>query len=548
MISKLRGSGPKGTFACALLLAAAGCATARNPKAKGSDPAPSADQAVMSQAGAAFELGREAALKGDFSCARDYFDRAVETVRPARSNFLPSPELSTFSESLYEAILRYEALAAPPEETASAERPVAPGLSAIETPVSSEEEISKAREAVATDTGDATFDIPIVVNETVLRLVAMFQNDLHDVIGRGLVRSGRYAPMIQRVFQEEGIPRDLLQVAMIESSFLPHARSPKSAQGIWQFMPKTARQYGLACNGTIDEQSDPEKATRAAARYLSYLHVLFRDWYLAMAAYNAGEGKVLKAMARTGFTDFWQLAASGQLKPQTQSYVPAVLAMTLISKNPVHYGFDVQFEKPLEYETIVLDRPVSLRSLADTETVPLESLQDLNPELKTEVTPRDSAGYILKIPAGTREHISLAYAAAPTAKLPSFRRHIVRSGETLASIARRYHVRLAALATANSLGQKGKLRRGTVVLIPGKEPVLVASKSAKHRSAAAGKKIAARSAIPVPKSYTVRGGDTLYRIALKHGTTVAVLMSANSLEPSANIRPGDTLKIPARGN
>jgi hypothetical protein len=175
MVPKLRLSGAKGAFAFALLLAAAGCATARNPKAKRPDPAPSADQAVMSQAGAAFELGREAALKGDFSCARDYFDRAVEAVRPARSNILPSPELSTFSESLYEAILRYEALAAPPEETASAERPVAPGLSGIETPVSSEEEISKAREAVATDTGNATFDIPIVVNETVLRLVAMFQ-------------------------------------------------------------------------------------------------------------------------------------------------------------------------------------------------------------------------------------------------------------------------------------------------------------------------------------------------------------------------------------
>ena len=247
---------------------------------------------------------------------------------------------------------------------------------------------------------------------------------------------------------------------MIESSFLPHARSPKSAQGIWQFMPKTARQYGLTCNASIDERSDPEKATRAAARYLSYLHVLFRDWYLAMAAYNAGEGKVLKAMARTGFTDFWQLAASGQLKAQTQSYVPAVLAMTLISKNPVSTTVSTShFEKPLEYETIVLDRPVSLRSLADNEAVTLEMLQDLNPELRTEITPRDAAGYILKIPAGTREHMALAYAAAPTAKMPTFRRHIARSGETLASIARRYHVRARDLARPPTpCRRRGKLQ------------------------------------------------------------------------------------------
>ncbi|HEY6929372.1 MAG TPA: transglycosylase SLT domain-containing protein [Thermoanaerobaculia bacterium] len=503
----------------------------------------------MTKASAAFSLGREAALSGDFPCARDYFDQAVEAVRPARSATVPSAELSAFSEELYEAILRYEALAAPPEETASTETPVAPELSGIEAPVSSEE-ISKAKEAVATDTTDASFDIPIVVNEAVLRLVAMFQNDLHDIIARGLARSGRYAPMIERIFQEEGIPKDLLQVAMIESSFLPHARSPKAAQGIWQFMPKTARQYGLTCNASIDERSDPEKATRAAARYLSYLHLLFRDWYLAMAAYNAGEGKVLKGMARTGFNDFWQLAASGQLKAQTQSYVPAVLAMTLISKNPQHYGFDVDFEPPLEYETIVLDRPVSLRSLADTEHVTLEMLQELNPELRSEITPRDAAGYILKIPTGTREHMALAYAAAPTAKPPSYRRYTARSGDTIASIARRNHVRASDLAAANSVSEKTKLKRGTVVLIPKKEPVLVAAKSTPKKNGARSKTSSSRivAAAPAPKSYTVRGGDTLYRIALKHGTTVAILMSTNSLDSPAQIHPGDTLKIPARGN
>jgi len=550
MTDRRRLAWAKGCFAMALLASAAGCASAKS-QAKSSSPPlpPSPDQAAMTKASAAFSLGREAALNGDFSCARDYFEQAVEAVRPARSAEVPSAALSAFSEDLYEAILRYEALAAPPEESASTETPVAPELSGIEAPVSSEE-ISKAKEAVSTDTTDAAYDIPIVVNEAVLRLVAMFQNDLHDIIARGLSRSGRYTPMIERIFEEEGIPKDLLQVAMIESSFLPHARSPKAAQGIWQFMPKTARQYGLTCNSSIDERSDPEKATRAAAHYLSYLHLLFRDWYLAMAAYNAGEGKVLKGMARTGFTDFWQLAASGQLKAQTQSYVPAVLAMTLISKNPQHYGFDVSFEPPLEYETIVLDRPVSLRSLADSEAVTLETLQDLNPELRTEITPRDAAGYILKIPSGTREHMALAYAAAPTAKMPTYRHYTARSGETLASIARRYHVRVSDLAAANSMPEKTRLKRGTVVLIPKKEPVLVAAKSTPKKNSASTKSADAKkvAAAPSPKSYTVRGGDTLSRIALKHGTTVAILMSTNSLDSAAQIRPGDTIKIPAKGN
>jgi membrane-bound lytic murein transglycosylase D len=486
-------------------------------------------------------------------CARDYFGQAVEAVRPAGSTAAPSPELASFSEDMYEAILRYEALAAPPEETASAEEHVAPELSGMENQVINEEEVTRAREAVASEATGATHDIPIVVNEAVLRMVAMFQNEYHDIIARGLVRSGRYVPMIERIFQEEGIPRDLVQVAMIESSFIPHARSPKSAQGIWQFMSKTARQYGLTCNGSIDERNDPEKATRAAARYLSYLHVLFNDWYLTMAGYNAGEGKVLKAMARTGFSDFWQLAASGQLRAQTQTYVPAVLAMTLISKNPPHYGFDVEMEQPLEYETIVLDRPVSLRSLA-IESVSLEQLQDLNPELRTDITPHDSAGYILKIPAESRESMVLAYAAAPTARPPAYRRYVARQGDTLASIARRYHVSVQSLADANSIAQRAKLKRGTVILIPQKQPAQIAAKAAskgtKTKSAARAAKDtkSAGEKSSSPKSYIVRGGDTLYQIALKHGTTVAILMSANSLGSATSIRPGDTIKIPAKGN
>src|SRR5262249_18825692 len=314
----------KRAFAVALAAVAAGCATSRAP-APARARAPSRDEAAIAQATRSFALGREAALTGDVACARDYFAQAIEAVRPAGSNAPPSSEIASFSEDLYEAILRYEALAAPPEETAATEEHVAPELSGMENQVINEEEVTRAREAVASEATGAAHDIPIVVNEAVLRMVAMFQNEYHEIISRGLVRSGRYVPMMERIFQEEGIPRDLVQVAMIESSFIPHARSPKSAQGIWQFMSRTARQYGLTCNGSIDERNDPEKATRAAARYLSYLHLLFNDWYLTMAAYNAGEGKVLKAMARTGFSDFWQLAASGQLRAQTQTYVPAVL-------------------------------------------------------------------------------------------------------------------------------------------------------------------------------------------------------------------------------
>ncbi len=529
--------------AVAVLLATARCASGPrrvDPPA----PRPSPERAAQDRATEAFRLGKEAALSGDFSCAEDYFGRAIEAVRPAGTASPASPEVLAFSTELFESILRYEALAAPVEDAAAAEDHIAPELRKIETPVASQEAISAAATAVASDSGGEASDVPIVVNDAVLKVMAVFQNDLHDVIGRGIARSGRYLPMIHRVFEEEGIPKDLAQVALVESSFIPHARSPKAAHGIWQFMPRTGRQYGLTSNATIDERSDPEKATRAAARHLRYLHVLFHDWYLAMAAYNAGEGKVLKAMARTGFSDFWQLAASGALRSQTVSYVPAVLAATLIMKNPAHYGFDIEYEKPLAYETVELKRPVHLKSLATAQAPTLEDLQQLNPELRTDVTPRDPDGYELKVPPGTRDLVLAAYSAAPTAVPPSVRRHATRRGETLASIARRFRVPLAELEALNGLPARSGLPRGRVVLIPMHPRERVASKRIKPHSPVAARQ---EKPAPSPRTYRVRGGDTLYRIALRHGTTVALLMTLNSLG-TPSIRPGDLLKVPSKGS
>jgi membrane-bound lytic murein transglycosylase D len=497
---------------------------------------PSAEQRAVAKASAQFSAGREAALSGDFTCAHEQFDQAVDTLRPPGSTTPPSRELLAFSLEIYEGILRYEALASPPEDSAAADETIAPELKPIETPAASAEAISTARQAVASDTSGVTYDIPIVVNDAVLKILATFQGQLHEIIARGLARSGRYVPMIRRIFQEEGIPTDLAQVALIESSFLPRARSPRAAHGIWQFMPRTGRQYGLTANAIVDERSDPEKATRAAAKHLVYLHELFHDWYLALAAYNAGEGKVLRAQERTGLNDFWQLAASGMLRAQTQNYVPAVIAATLIAKNPAHYGFQIEYDAPLEYETVTLNRPVRLRDLAAADGIGLEELERLNPELKTGVTPRQPEGYELKVTPGSREVVRLAFAAAPTAKLSSPRKYTVRRGDTLAAVARRHGVSVTRLAEANALSPKAKVTRGEGLVIPERERVKVAAKPAKRNGT--GTKT-------VATSYRVKGGDTLSRIARRTGTTVDSLMAANSLESPEQIKAGDRLKIPA---
>ena len=510
----------------------------------------------MTRASELFARGREAALAGDFDCAHEFFRQSIEVLRPESGPAPSDPELLAFSLQLYESALRYEALAGPAEEAGTSDGQMASELNEITEPPATAEAIVHAKEAIDSDTADLNYDIPIVVNDAVLRVLAAFQNDdrIHGVISRGLSRSGRYMPMIHRIFGEEGIPKDLAQIALIESSFLPHARSPVSAHGIWQFMPRTGRHYGLTANSVVDERSDPEKATRAAARYLSYLHELFDDWYLAMAAYNAGEGKILRAMQRTGARDFWALAAApGAIRPQTQNYVPAVIAATLIARNPVHYGFDVEYEPALEYETVVLDRPVHLKHLASSDA-PFDELKRLNPELRSGFTPRQPEGYELKVPVGTRESLQLAFAVAPTATFPVARRHVVRRGETLARIARRYGVSVAALASANGISRRARLGKGRSLVLPGR----YREATTRHASVRKGKR-APREKTVVASSrsrgkasprraqanhYKVRSGDTLYRIAVRHGTTVARILAVNSLPSWTKIRPGDRIRIP----
>jgi membrane-bound lytic murein transglycosylase D len=519
-----------------------------HPAATVASTAPGPQQALGARAEAEFRLGREAALAGDPVCARYHFERVIDALRPAYGP-PPSGAIGALSIELYDGIVRYEALAGPTEDAGTSDGELSPELSAdVDTPEASPEAVSMARAEVDADMPTATFDVPVVVNDAVLNMIAAFQSEpLHDKIQAGLSRSGRYLPMIHRIFEEEGLPRDLAMIAFIESSFLPHARSPRSAHGIWQFMPRTGRQYGLRTNGVVDERSDPEKATRAAARYLSYLHDLFDDWYLVMAAYNAGEGKILRAMDRTGARDFWQLASTRTIRRQTKNYVPAFIASLLISRNPGQYGFDVELQPPLEYETVSLDRPVDIRRLVVTSPLTLEELETLNPELRSYVTPREADGYDLKVPAGSRDAVLLAFASAPTVVPPALRRYRVRKGDTLWTVARRHGVSVAALAAANSLSSRAHLSIGQILKVPlhGASGGRVAHS---RRGASSSDKVARASTpraktLPAGRNYRVKRGDTLYEIAVRYGVSVAEILAVNGL-PGSTIRPGDHLKIP----
>jgi membrane-bound lytic murein transglycosylase D len=233
-------------------------------------------------------------------------------------------------------------------------------------------------------------DLPLMMTDPVAGYISYFSTRGRGTLERALARSGLYHDMIQRVLKEEGVPQDLIYLAQAESGFHPLALSRAGARGMWQFMASRAKGYGLERDWWVDERQDPEKSTRAAAHHLKDLYSEFGDWYLAMAAYNSGPGTVQKAVKRTGYADYWQLYRRNVLPKETRNYVPIILAVTIMAKNPEQYGLDkVVGEKPLVYDALKIDYPVDLRLVAECVDAPASTLQELNPSLLRLTTPKD---------------------------------------------------------------------------------------------------------------------------------------------------------------
>ena len=297
-------------------------------------------------------------------------------------------------------------------------------------------------------------DLPLVMTDQVAGYINYFSNRGRGTLEHALARSGRYEDMIRRTLREEGVPQELIYLAQAESGFHPLAVSRAGARGMWQFMGSRAKGYGLERSWWVDDRQDPEKATRAAAHHLKDLYNQFGDWYLAMAAYNSGPGTVQSAVKRTGYADFWELYRRNVLPKETRNYVPIIVAVTIMAKNPAQYGLDsVVKEKPVPYDTVKIDYPIDLRLAAECVDATTSDLLDLNPSLLRLTTPKDRE-FELHLPAGTADKFQTAVASIPADKRVWWRYHKVQSGETLASIARTYHTTSKAIAEANDLKTK----------------------------------------------------------------------------------------------
>ncbi|HUE90378.1 MAG TPA: LysM peptidoglycan-binding domain-containing protein [Vicinamibacterales bacterium] len=493
-----------------------------------------------------FEDGRHQLSLGHLAQAKSAFNASLELI-------LASPEVTRSDARVREhldrlvdriAALELTALATGDGFTEQAAEPASiDQLLAIST-FDTSPPTAATTENVEADLRETTHDLPIPLNERVLRYVELFQGRLREFLAEGLARGAQYLPMIQSVFRAEGLPLDLAYVPLIESAFKPTALSRAKARGVWQFMRGTGIENGLQQDWYIDERSDPAKATVAAARYFKTLYRMFDDWHLAMASYNGGPGRMQRAIKASRRTDFWSLTATSRYLPrETREYVPMILAAVIIAKNPAKYGFDVPPPGAPAIETVEVPSAVDLRRVAEWASVPVEEIQRLNPELRRWTTPIRGDSYPLTVPWGTAETIRAELGAASPKTLNALQWHVVKRGETLTTIARKLRVNRTDLAEANYLRATSRVTIGQKLLIPRMPSAALLARAAAGAPVQAEETDAVAAAFESTVTETVvhrvRRGDTLFALARKYQTTVAQLKALNRLS-------SNTLRIGAR--
>ena len=394
-----------------------------------------------------------------------------------------------------------------------------------------------------------TTTIPLVINGHVEQFIKFFQTRGQKHFERWLRLGGKYFPMMRQTFQAEGVPEELIYLSMIESGLNPVARSWAKAVGIWQFIKGTGRLYDLDGNFWYDERRDFEKATKAAARHLKDLYTEFGDWYLAIAAYNSGAGRVFRAIRKSGSTDFWKMRP--YLPRETRSYVPQYIAAAVMAMEPSAYEFDVTLADKLTYDVVSIDGSVDLSVLAKCAETDVNTLRELNPELLKWCTPPGYKGYSLRIPDGKVSVFEANYANVPEDQKRDWLVHKVRKRETLGSIAKKYGVTVNLLAETNHLTSTHRISVGKTLVIPVPASAKLhasdladASVEGKKSRAPLNRKALADATKGKAKlTYRIRKGDTLGQIAELYDVRVSDLRLWNEIPYGKSIKAGGSLAI-----
>ncbi len=384
---------------------------------------------------------------------------------------------------------------------------------------------------------EVTYDFPIVINKQVEAYIDIFQNRQKKTFRRWLIRSGKYIPMFQKELREAGLPEDLAYLAMIESGFSQRAYSRAKAVGLWQFMKATGKEYNLRIDKYVDERRHAEKSTKAAVAFLSDLYASFGDWHLAVAGYNAGGGKIRRGLKRYKEDNFWSLAQHRYLKLETKRYVPKLIAAIIISKNPEQYGFtNLDYETPVEYETLRVGPGLSLDAIALISNTSSKKIKQLNQELKTGKTPLNKSYYNVQIPPGTAEIAKANLPRLNSVVSTGYKTHVIRKGDNLSKICRRYNINKTTLLKINNL-RSNKLIAGNHLRIP--------YNTTRYRLLKAGNNghIASNDLI----LHTIKRGETISKIASSYNVPADLLVSWNGLKSVHKIREGQQLALYIEG-
>jgi membrane-bound lytic murein transglycosylase D len=481
-------------------------------------------QQLITQVDRTFQNGQAHYRKGELVQAKGDFDRAVDMMLSSGVDIKADPQLNDEFERILDSVnaLEMEALNrgngfVPVPEPTPAD--VAGDVTFEVDP----NVVAKAKAELTTTKSD----LPLVINDYVAGFINFFANTQrgHNTLKHSLQRSGRYRTMIQRVMGEEGVPQDLIYLAVAESAFQPQVVNRSSgAGGMWQFMPND-KYYGLTRNAFVDERFDPEKSTRASARYMKFIYDQLGDWYLAMAGYNWGTGSVQRAVQKTGYADFWELYKRNNLPEQTKNYVPEIIAAAIIAKNPTQYGFDdLVFDQPIDYDTVPINYAVDLRLVADIVDAQPQELAELNPSLLRMSTPPPSLltePFSLHLPPGTATLFRQRVDGIPEDRRTQWRYHRVTPEDTLASVARSYRVSIDQLATVNQLRSSDTLADVEDLIVPVPAPA---------------------SAIAHTEVYKAHRGDTLVKIADRFGVSLEDLHRWNH-NTGTSVTAGQRIRV-----
>jgi membrane-bound lytic murein transglycosylase D len=476
------------------------------------------DQQLINHAELLYRSGVDNYSAGHLDAARADFDSAVDAMLTSGMDLKGDPQLADEFDHLVSAVNSLEMAALKQGNGFSPTIEAAPLDTANEVTFPANPELTAK---VENELKTTQSDFPLVINQYVAGFISYFSNSQtgHAHLLRSLERAGKYKDMISKDLREEGVPQDLIYLAVAESGFQPQALNAHSgAGGMWQFMPTGA--YGLQRNGWFDERFDPEKSSKAYAQYMKELYNQFGDWYLAMAAYDWGPGNVQRAVMRTGYADFWELYRRNVLPAETKNYVPGIIAAIIMAKNPTQYGLDKMVPEPaVVSDTVTVDYAVDLRLVADVTNATLSEIVALNPSLLRMTTPRDTP-FDLHIPVGTTDLFASRIKQIPEDKRDTWRFHVVHDGETLDGIATSFHVHASDITEENDLSANDGVDAGDELVIP----------------------IATARAVTHPQTYKVRRGDTLITVADRFGVTVEQLRRWNHLRSNA-VATGHLLRV-----